>query len=122
MFLSVRKRSSYSGYQTFQVKQWSPRDQPLLTAYKHILLLSKQFLHHHHSNICREKPCSTSWRRNTNKMQQYRCLLSNQMFNIDMFQASLCPSSGEKDHVLLHMGLFAGSVGCGWLRCCGATL
>jgi len=57
-------------------------------------------------------------------MQQYRCLLSIQMFNIDyfldMFRASLCPSSGEKDHVLLHMELFAGSVGCGWLRYCGA--
>jgi len=26
---------------------------------------------------------------------------------LDMFQASLCPSSGEKDHMLLHMGLFA---------------
>jgi len=53
-------------------------------------------------------------------------LLSILMFNIDycldMFRASLCPSSGEKDHVLLHMGLFAGSVGCGWLRYCGATL
>jgi len=40
----------------------------------------------------------------------------------DMFRASLCQSSGEKDHVLLHMWLFAGSVGCGWLRYCGATL
>jgi len=33
------------------------------------------------------------------------------MFNIDycldMFRASLCPSSREKDRVLLHMGLFA---------------
>jgi len=51
------------------------------------------------------------WRKNTNKMQQYRCLFSIQMFNIDycldMFRASLCTSSGEKDHVLLHMGLFA---------------
>jgi len=60
------------------------------------------------------------------KMQQYRCLLSILMFNIDycldMFRAFLCPSSGEKDHVLLHMGLLAGSVGCGWLRFCGATL
>ena len=41
---------------------------------------------------------------------------------LDMFRASLCPSSGEKDHVLLHMGFIAGSVGCGWLRFCGATL
>jgi len=44
-------------------------------------------------------------------MQQYRYLLSIQVFNIDycldMFRASLCPSAGEKDHVLLHMGLFA---------------
>ena len=69
---------------------------------------------------------NTVWRKNTNKMQKYRCLLSIQMFNIDycldMFRASLCPSSGEKGHVLLHMGLFAGSVGCGWLRYYGATL
>ena len=47
-------------------------------------------------------PCivSKAWRKNTYKMQQYRCLLSIQMFNIDycldMFRASLCPSSGEK--------------------------
>jgi len=32
------------------------------------------------------------------------------------------PIIRRKDHVLLHMGFFAGSVGCGWLRCCGATL
>jgi len=31
------------------------------------------------------------------------------------------PIIRRKDHVLRHMGLFAGSVGCGWLRCCGAT-
>jgi len=58
-------------------------------------------------------------------MQQYGCLLSIQMFNIDyhldMFRASLCPSSGEIDHVLLYMGLFAGSVGCGWLRYCSSS-
>jgi len=69
---------------------------------------------------------SKAWRKNTNKMQQYRYLLSIQVFNIDycldMFRASLCTSSGEKDHVLLHMGLFAGSVGCGWLRYCGVAL
>jgi len=67
-----------------------------------------------------------AWRKNTNKMHQYKFLLSIQLFNIDycldMFRASLCPSSGEKDHVLLYMGLFAGSVGCGWLGYCGATL
>jgi len=39
-----------------------------------------------------------------------------------MFRASLYPSSGEKDHALLYMGLFAGTVGCGSLRYCGATL
>ena len=73
-------------------------------------------------------PCivSKAWRKNTNKIQQYRYLLSIQMFNIDycldMFRVYLCPSSGEKYHVLLHMGLFAGIVGCGWLRYCGATV
>jgi len=28
------------------------------------------------------------------------------------------PIIRRKDHVLLHMGFFAGNVGCGWLRCC----
>ena len=32
------------------------------------------------------------------------------------------PIIRRKDHVLLHMGFFAGSVGCGWLQFCGATL
>jgi len=73
-------------------------------------------------------PCivSKAWRKNTNKMQQYRCLLSIQVFNIDyrldMFRASLCPSSGEKDHVLLHMScllVVLDVAGCGTvvLRC-----
>jgi len=34
-------------------------------------------------------------------MQLIRCLLSN--FYLDIFRASLCPSSGEQDRVLLHM-------------------
>ena len=33
--------------------------------------------------------------RETNKMQLIRCLLSN--FYLNIFQASLCPSSGEQD-------------------------
>ena len=69
---------------------------------------------------------SRAWRKNTNKMQQYRCLLSIQMFNIgyclNMFRASLCPSSGEKTTCYCIWGIFAGSVGRGWLRYCGATL
>ena len=32
------------------------------------------------------------------------------------------PIIRRKDHVLLRMGYFAGSVGCGWLQFCGATL
>ena len=32
------------------------------------------------------------------------------------------PIIRRKDHMLLHMGYFAVSVGCGWLQFCGATL
>jgi len=39
--------------------------------------------------------------RETNKMQLIRCSLSN--FYLNMFRASLCPSSEEQDSVLLHM-------------------
>ena len=40
---------------------------------------------------------------------------------LDMFWASLCRSSGEK--TTCHcIWVLAGSVGCGWLQCCGATL
>jgi len=39
-----------------------------------------------------------------------------------MFRASLCPSSGEKTTCYCIWGIFAGSVGCGRLRYCGATL
>ena len=39
--------------------------------------------------------------RETNKMQLIRCLLSN--FYLDMFRASLCPSSGEQECALPHM-------------------
>ena len=35
--------------------------------------------------------------REPNKMQPIRCLLSN--FYLNMFRASLCPSSGEQDRV-----------------------
>jgi len=34
-------------------------------------------------------------------MQLIRCLISN--FYLNMFRASLCPSSGEQDRVLLHI-------------------
>ena len=53
-------------------------------------------------------------------------LLSIQMliidYSLDMFRASLCPSSGEKTTCYCVWGIFAGSVGCGRLRYCGATL
>ena len=39
-----------------------------------------------------------------------------------MFRASLCPSSGEKTKCYCIWSVFAGSVGCGMLRYCGATL
>ena len=42
--------------------------------------------------------------------------------NLDMFRASLCPSSGEKTTCYFIWSVFAGSVGCGRLRYCGATL
>jgi len=55
---------------------------------------------------------SLGWReRKTNKMQLIWCLLSN--FYLNMFQASLCPSSGEQDRVLLHMVFCTGCAGCG---------
>jgi len=47
----------------------------------------------------------------TNEMQLIRCLLSN--FYLNMFWASLCPSSGEQYRVLLHMVFCTGCAGCG---------
>jgi len=44
-------------------------------------------------------------------MQLTRCLLSN--FCHKTFRASLCPSSGEQDRVLLHMVLYTSCAGCG---------
>jgi len=44
-------------------------------------------------------------------MQLIWFLLSN--FYINIFQASLCPSSGEQDRVLLHMVFCTGCAGCG---------
>jgi len=42
--------------------------------------------------------------------------------SLDMFRASLYPSSGEKTTCYCIRGIFAGSVGCGRLRYCGITL
>ena len=44
-------------------------------------------------------------------MQLIWCLLS--IFYLNMFRALLCPSSGEQDHVLLHMVFCTGCAGCG---------
>ena len=41
---------------------------------------------------------------------------------LNMFRASLCPSSGVKTTCYCIWSVFAGNVGCGRLRCCGATL
>ena len=38
-----------------------------------------------------------------------------------MFRASLCPSSGEQDRVVLHAVFCLVCVGCGWLWSCGAA-
>ena len=53
-------------------------------------------------------PCSREWissmlgeERETNKMQLIWCLLSN--FYLNMFRASLCPSSGEQECALPHI-------------------
>jgi len=43
-------------------------------------------------------------------------------YSLDMFRAFLCPSSGEKTTCYCIWDIFAGSVGCGRLRYCGATL
>ena len=51
----------------------------------------------HESRVKREKPT--------------RCLLSN--FYLNMFQASLCPSSGEQECALPHMVFCNGCDGCG---------
>ena len=47
----------------------------------------------------------------TNKMQLIWCLLSN--FYLNMFRASLCPSSGEQECAPPYMVFCTGSVGCG---------
>jgi len=44
-------------------------------------------------------------------MQLILCLLSN--FYLNMFRASLCPSSGEQDRVLLNMVFCTGFADCG---------
>ena len=49
--------------------------------------------------------------RETNKMQLIWCLLSNSYLN--MFQSSLCPSSGEQECALLLMVFCTGCDGCG---------
>ena len=51
---------------------------------------------------------------------QFRCLILTTVSTC--FGHLYAHHQEKKDHVLLHMGLYAGSVGCGWLRYCGATL
>jgi len=91
------------------------------------------------------------WGKKTNKMQQYklktklnsvalvreRTIPTDRCNNIDgllsimdvdywqclnMFRASLCPYSGAKTTCYCIWSVFAGNVGCGRLRCCGAKL
>jgi len=55
------------------------------------------------SSIYEEPPTAASSllgeERETNKMQLIRCLLKN--FYLNIFRASLCPSSAEEDRILL---------------------
>ena len=73
-------------------------------------------------------PCivSKAWGKKTNKMQQYWCLLSivdvDYWHCLNMFRASLCPSSGERPRVTACGVYLLVSAGCGRLRYCGATL
>ena len=57
--------------------------------------------------------CSILWRERekTNKMQQLDVYYEH---CLNMFRASLCPSSGEQRPVLLHAVCCAGPAGCGW--------
>ena len=61
-----------------------------------------------------QKHKSLRWRereRETNKMQLIWCILSN--FYLNMFRASLYPSSGEQECALTHMVFCTVSDGCG---------
>ena len=58
-------------------------------------------------------PCimNVGWRQRNQQMQLIWCLLSN--FYLNMFRASLCPSSGEQECALPHMVFCTGCDGCG---------
>jgi len=71
------------------------------------------------TELSQEIQTSYGEERETNKMQLIRFLLSH--FYLNMFRASLCPSSGEQDRVLLRMVFCTGCAGCGWLWLCGAA-
>ena len=51
------------------------------------------------------------------------CVHTLSNFYLNMFRASLCPSSGDQDRVLLHMVFCTGCAGCGCVqlgrRLCG---
>jgi len=69
--------------------------------------------------------CRT-WRKNTNKMQQYKWFIFNSTCWL-LTTASTCfghlyAHHQEKRPRVTTYGFFAGSVECGRLRCCGATL
>ena len=73
-------------------------------------------------------PCIMSkvWRKNTNKMQQYRWFIVNSrcwlLTNVSTCFEHLFAHHQEKRPRITAYGVFAGSVGCGWLQLCGATL
>jgi len=67
-----------------------------------------------------ENTISFGEERETNKMQLIRCLLSN--FYLNMFRASLCPSSGEQDRVLPHMVFCTDCAGCGCVELMGIMM
>ena len=71
-------------------------------------------------------PCivSKAWRKNTNKMQQYRWFIVNSrcwlLTTVSTCFGQLYAHHQEKRQRATAYGVFAGSVGCGWLRFCGA--
>jgi len=73
-------------------------------------------------------PCivSKAWRKNTNKMQQYKWFIVNSrcwlLTTVSTRFGHLYAHHQEKRPRVTAYGFFAGSVGCGWLWYCGATL
>ena len=88
---------------------------PVAFLYLHMLVYLHIVTNYRYLSSYMKYQASLGWREKTNKMQLIWCLLSN--FYLDMFWASLCPSSGEQDRLLPHMVLCAGCVELGCKLC-----